>query len=92
MEGSGIDQAWVEDGLYSRTTVSQILNGRHMYQSREAHTKTLIALYSMYYQSILVTEPDERVHFLESSVRLREAYEKQTGSITRVAGTPEKDL
>ena len=31
IEGSGIDQAWVEAGLYSPTTVTQILNGKHMY-------------------------------------------------------------
>ena len=44
VEGSGIDQAWVEAGLYSPTTVTQILNGKHMYRALEAHTLTLLAL------------------------------------------------
>lgn len=46
VEGSSIDQAWVEAGLYSPTTVTQILNGKHMYQALEAHTVILLALYS----------------------------------------------
>jgi len=33
IEGSGIDQAWVEAGLYSPTTVTNILNGKQMYRS-----------------------------------------------------------
>ena len=50
-EGSGIDQAWVEAGLYSPTTVNQILNGKHMYRSLEAHMVTFIALYNLYFHS-----------------------------------------
>ncbi len=59
VEGSGIDQASVKAGLYSPTTVSQILNGKHMYRSLEAHMVTLIALYNLYFQSFLTKDPDE---------------------------------
>lgn len=58
----------------------------------EVHTVTLIALHNIVLLKFLVTEPDERVHFLESSVHLREAYEEQTVRITRESGTSENDL
>ena len=47
IEGSGIDQAWVEAGIYSPTTVTKILNGKQMYRAIEAHTVTLIAMYNL---------------------------------------------
>jgi len=76
IEGSGIDQAWVEAGLYSPTTVTNILNGKQMYRSLEAHTATLITLYSLYFQSFLKAEPVIRAQLHESSIGLREAYKR----------------
>lgn len=40
VEGSGIDQAWVEAGLYSPAIVSQIINGKNVYRALEAHRST----------------------------------------------------
>ena len=74
VEGSGIDQAWVEAGLYSPTTVTQILNGKHMYRSLEAHMVTLIALYNLYFQSFLTAAPEERPMLYSASTSLGEAY------------------
>ena len=74
--GSGINQAWVEVGLYSQTTVTQILKGKHLYRSLEAHMVILISLYSLYFQSFLNTNPDERFYFNESSAALGKAYQK----------------
>ena len=76
VEGSGIDQAWVEAGLYSPTTVTQILNGKHMYRSLEAHMVTLVALYNLYFQSFLTTKPDERSELQSASNPLGEAYHR----------------
>ena len=78
VEGSGIDQAWVEAGLYSPTTVNQILNGRHMYRAVEAHMVTLIALYRSYFQRFLTTAPEKRHFLAESSACLEEAYRRET--------------
>ena len=44
---SGIDQLWVEAGVYSPTTVRQIIEGKHLYRAMEAHMVTLITLYSL---------------------------------------------
>ena len=70
VEGSGIDQAWVEAGLYSPTTVTQILNGKHMYQAMGADTVTLLALYSLYFKKILEHQPDEETFSKETSTLL----------------------
>ena len=86
VEGSGIDQAWVEAGLYSPTTVTQILNGKHMYQALEAHTVTVLALYSLYFQKFLQNHPEEEdffernIHSFRRSVSARHKYRlrKQT--------------
>ena len=76
VEGSGIDQAWVEAGLYSPTTVTQILNGKHVYRAIEAHTVTLLALYSLYFRNFLQLQPDEEVFLKETSASLGEAYQE----------------
>ena len=48
IECSGIDQLWVEVGMYSPTTVRQIIGeGKHLYRAMEAHMVTLITLYSL---------------------------------------------
>ena len=47
-----------------------------MYRALEAHTVTLLALYDLYFQSFLSTEPEERAYLQESSLHLREAYQK----------------
>ena len=52
VEGSGIDIAWQESGLYGPATVRQILDGRHVYRAIEAHTVTLIALHHLFFQSV----------------------------------------
>ena len=76
VEGSGIDHAWVEAGQYSPTTVTQILNGKHMYRALEAHTVTLLALYSLYLRKFLQLQPDEEAFLKETSTRLGEAYKE----------------
>jgi len=76
VEGSGIDQAWVEAGLYSPATVSQILNGKHMYRALEAHTVTLVALYSLFFKQFLLSQPDEEVFLKDSSNLLSEAFQR----------------
>ena len=76
VEGSGIDQAWVEAGIYSPTTVTQILNGKHMYRALEAHTVTLLALYSLYFRKFLELQPGEKAFLKETSTLLGEAYQQ----------------
>jgi len=76
VEGSGIDQAWVEAGLYSPTTVTQILNGKHMYRALEAHSVTLIALYSLFFRKFLQLHPDEGAFLQKASTSLEKGYQE----------------
>ena len=41
IEGSGIDQAWIEADLYNPTTVKEIIEGNHVKRAETAHIITL---------------------------------------------------
>ena len=45
-----------------------------MYRSMEAHTVTLLALYSLYFKKFLELQPDEETFLKETSTILGEAY------------------
>lgn len=47
IEGSGIGQAWTEAGMYSPTTVRQVMEGKHLHRAIEARTVTLVTLYGL---------------------------------------------
>ena len=47
IETSGIDDAWIEAGIYSSTTTRQLLEGRHMKRAVTAHIITLQALHDL---------------------------------------------
>ena len=44
MGHSGIDEAWVQSGLYSDVVVTHIINGSHFNHAIEAHEITLQVL------------------------------------------------
>jgi hypothetical protein len=50
VENSGIDDAWVESGLYGSTTARQILEGKHMKRALVAHVTTLQVLFDLLMQ------------------------------------------
>ena len=52
IEGSGLELAWEESGLYGSATVRQILDGRHIYRCIEAHTVTLVAVFTLYVEAV----------------------------------------
>ena len=72
VEGSGLDLAWEESGLYGSATVRQILEGRRVYRSIEAHTVTLIALHYLLLQ--LVFQDDKREELGECIEQLHDLF------------------
>ena len=62
------------------TTVTQILNGKNLYRSLEAHLVTLLALYNLYFKSFLAEEPVEKLFLNDVSICLREAYQNEVCS------------
>ena len=52
IEGSGIDDIWIENGLYGAAVVRQIFSGKFLKRGVEAHLINLIALMGLYLQHI----------------------------------------
>ena len=79
IEGSGLDDAWQEADLYSRVTVSQILNGNHYNRANEAHQLTLQALFDLWLDTFLKKNAVARDTLLVSVKQLTEACREKTG-------------
>lgn len=60
IEGSGIDTAWEVSEMFGSATVSQVLEGRHIYRGIQVHTITLMALHHLYAEAIY-TDDEKRV-------------------------------
>ena len=58
IEDSGIDQCWIESGLYGPNTVKQILNGNHVKRGIKAHLITLQSLFHLYQDAFFETQKD----------------------------------
>ena len=83
IEGSGIDQAWIEAGMYSATTViKQVLEGKHLYRSLECHSITIISMYTLFFQQFLKKFLNEHQLVVELSNTLKDAYENDVNSET----------
>ena len=52
IEGSGLDDIWIETGLYGPAVIRQIFGGRHLKRSVEAHLVNLQALSRIYCEVI----------------------------------------
>ena len=84
IEGSGLDEAWVEAEMYSATTVSnQILKGKHLYRNLECHFVTVISVYTLYFKNYLSEEDHLLVRDLAE--QLRDAYRGDSGSDTETS-------
>lgn len=68
VEDSGIDSAWDICGMYGSATVRQIIEGLHIYRGIEAHTVTLMALFSLNASSLLTKKDVERLDSILESV------------------------
>ena len=59
IEDSGVDDAWVEAGIYGSTTKHQILDGNHMKRALTAHNMAYSVLSDFHIEAFLKTEKDE---------------------------------
>ncbi len=59
IEGSGINDAWIEAGLYGPTTTRQILEANHMKRALRAHVITSQALFDLYVSGLVNKYPAE---------------------------------
>lgn len=58
MEGSGIDDAWIAAEIYGPLTTRQILEGKHMRRSLDAHIMTLQVFFDLYIEAFLKDQTD----------------------------------
>ena len=77
IEASGIDQAWVEGGLFSPSTVTKLLNGKQLYRTLEAHTTTF---YQLYFNKFLDINPGYKSILCDISKELRNSHEQSIKS------------
>lgn len=57
LESSGLDEAWIEAGLYSSVTVVQILNRKHHNRALDAHQITLQVLFDLWIEAFSEQHP-----------------------------------
>ena len=83
IEGSGLDLAWEISGVYGSATVRQILEGRDIYRGIEAHTITVLAVYTLLMQVLLKSEEKNEIDVQIKEVAF--AYQSYTDQKTNEA-------
>lgn len=79
IEGSGIDEAWVEADMYSSVTVNQIINGNHYARAIEAHEITLQVLFDLWIEAFFTENPAVRTALEEKVMLLSAACIAKSG-------------
>lgn len=74
MENSGIDDAWMEAGVYGSATTRQILKCSHYKRALRAHIYSYIALYEIALELFFTEKPHLKVVCLEATCQIEEAY------------------
>ena len=77
IEGSGIDDIWIESGLYGPAVTRQIFSGKHFKRGIEAHVVNLIALTSLYFDSVSENSNDTHEFLTTIPVDLCNAIKNQ---------------
>ena len=73
IENSGIDDAWIESGVYGSATTRQILKCTHYKRSLLAHIHSYMALYDLKLEQFFKDNPDVLGICQEATCRLEEA-------------------
>ena len=73
VEGSGLDELWVESGLYGTAVVSQILSGNHFSRAVRCHQITLQVFSDLYFEAFFDEHPEIYPAMKDASVILSNA-------------------
>ena len=73
VESSGLDEAWIEAGLYSSVTVVQILNGKHHNRALDAHQISLQALFDLWIEAFFAENPTLHQQLMSTMSAVRKA-------------------
>eukprot|EP00794_Sanderia_malayensis_P002267 gene2267-2604_t len=79
IEGSGLDEAWIEAGLYGSVTTNQIINGNHYGRALEAHEITLQVLYEIWIKAFFKERPAVHDALKSGVIKLSDACFSKEG-------------
>ena len=82
IENSGIDDAWIESGVYGSATTRQILKCTHYKRSLLAHIHSYMALYDLKLEQFFTENPDMLDICQEATCHLEEAITKEDKTIS----------
>ena len=77
IENSGIDNSFVEAGLYSSQTVCQILEGKHVRRGLQTHLTAVQVLYKLYFDAFATKFPIARDRLVQTATQLHQACSEQ---------------
>ena len=67
----GLDQIFVDTETYVSTTLSQILNGKHMKRGLEAHMILYLSLSNLFYNNLLKVYPLTQINLADKLAKLK---------------------
>ena len=91
VDGSGLNNAWVEADIYSNVTVMQMINGSHHNRAIECHLFTLQALADMWLDAFFTKHPDVCKSLQITLHRLTNSGKSKLGITTAHAGLLDND-
>ena len=80
---SGLDQILNDIVIYGPTTLSQILNGKHMKQGFEAHMILYLSLSNLFYNDLLKVYPLTQLNLADELAKLNGNIRLSKGSLKR---------
>ena len=81
MNCSGLDQILVDTETYGSTTLSQILNEKHMNRGFEAHMILYLSLYNLFYNDLLKVYPLTQLNLAYKLAKLKGNIQLPKGSL-----------
>lgn len=87
IDNSGIEQFWVESGIFGNSTVRQIMDGKHVNRGVEAHLTMLQALHTLYIEAFLKENPHHEEEYLKLSNLVHDSCKEGDCSDVKVAHT-----
>ena len=78
---SGLGQIPVDAETYGSTTLSQILNGKHMKRGFEAHMILNLSLFNLFYNDLLKVYPLTQLNLADELAKLKSNIHYSKGSL-----------
>ena len=81
IENSGIDDAWIEAGVYGSATMRQILKCKHYKRSLHAHIYTYVALYEIVLEEFFKKNQHLKVGCVDATAEIQKACSEKNKHI-----------